>query len=69
MLTRENFTGRAWRRNARSRRTTAGILMTIVTERMLWLVLLEHLDLAEEQQRDGALPGDDLDRLESLVEQ
>src|SRR5580704_2871710 len=36
MLTRENFTGRACRRNARNRRTTAGILMIIVTDRMLW---------------------------------
>src|SRR6188768_3252908 len=32
MLTRENFTGRAWRRNARSRRTTAGTLMIKLTE-------------------------------------
>src|SRR3990167_7105912 len=36
MLTRENFTGRVWRRNARSRRTTAGTLITRLTARSSW---------------------------------
>ena len=49
MLTRENFTGLAWRRNARSRRTTAGTLMIEAHRADVAVVLLEHLDLAEEQ--------------------
>src|SRR5512134_528535 len=36
MLTRENLTGLAWRRNARRSRTTAGILITRLTDRTLW---------------------------------
>src|SRR5262249_28236427 len=32
------------------------------------VVLLEHLDLAEEQEADRPLPRDDLDRLEALIE-
>jgi hypothetical protein len=36
MLTRENLTGLWCRRNARRSRTTAGILMTMVTERTSW---------------------------------